>query len=160
MKDFDPRATQNLVGFIGRKPASWLRAGATLALDFVGANFLRDTVQAAIYSKYGFFPIVSSIRGLFDIIAGKTGLSKKSQKLYEDWVKSGGMQSTMMSVDRAIFDKPAFDILNKGQIRNKAENPIEILRVISETFENATRVSEFRRAYNASIKKECLTKKH
>lgn len=153
MKDFDPRATQNLVGFIGRKPASWLRAGATLALDFVGANFLRDTVQAAIYSKYGFFPIVSSIRGLFDIIAGKTGLSKKSQKLYEDWVKSGGMQSTMMSVDRAIFDKPAFDILNKGQIRNKAENPIEILRVISETFENATRVSEFRRAYNASIKK-------
>ena len=63
------------------------------------------------------------------------------------------MQSTMMSVDRAIFDKPAFDILNKGQIRNKAENPIEILRVISETFENATRISEYRRAYNASIKR-------
>lgn len=153
MKDFDPRATQNLFGFIGRKPASWLRAGATLALDFVGANFLRDTVQASIYSKYGFFPVVSSIRGLFDIIAGRTGLSKKAQKLYEDWIKSGGMQSTMMSVDRAIFDKPAFDILNKGQIRNKAENPIEILRVISETFENATRISEYRRAYNASIKK-------
>jgi len=153
MKDFDPRAIQNLFGFIGKKPASWLRAGATLALDFVGANFLRDTVQASIYSKYGFFPVVSSIRGLFDIIAGRTGLSKKAQKLYEDWVKSGGMQSTMISVDRAIFDKPAFDILNKGQIRNKAENPIEILRVISETFENATRISEFRRAYNVSIKK-------
>ncbi|QOI68901.1 hypothetical protein Lederberg_8 [Pelagibacter phage Lederberg EXVC029P] len=153
LKDFDPRATTNLLTGLAAKPASWLRAGATLAFDFVGANFLRDTVQATIYSKYGFFPVVSSMRGLFDIIAGKTGLSKKSQKLYEDWVKSGGLQSTLQSVDRAIFDKPAFDILNKGQIRNKAENPIEILRIISETFENATRISEFRRAYNASIKK-------
>tara|TARA_R110000822_G_scaffold310416_2_gene443098 strand:+ start:36 stop:3782 length:3747 start_codon:yes stop_codon:yes gene_type:complete len=153
LKDFDPRSARNLLTFFAQKPASWLRAGATLALDFVGANFLRDTVQASVYSKYGFTPVVSSIRGLFDIIAGKTGLSKKSQKLYEDWVKSGGMQSTMMSVDRAVFDKPAFDILNKGQIRNKASNPIEILRVISETFENATRISEYRRAYNVSIKR-------
>ena len=73
--------------------------------------------------------------------------------MYEDWVKSGGMQSTMLSLDRAVFDKAAFDIVNNGPIRNKASNPIEILRVISETFENATRISEFRRAYNASIKR-------
>ena len=158
MKEFDPRSARNLTTFLASKPASWLRAGATLAFDFVGANFIRDTVQAAVYSKYGFFPVVSSIRGLFDIIAGRTGWIKNSEKLYNDWVKSGGMQSTMLSVDRAIFDKPAFDILNKGQIRNKAENPIEILRVISETFENATRISEFRRVYNASIK-EGLTHK-
>ena len=153
MKDFNPRDAGNLFYAIARHPARWLRAGATLAFDFVGANFLRDTVQATIYSKYGFFPVVSSIRGLFDIIAGRTGLNKNSQKYYEYWIKSGGMQSTMISVDRAIFDKPAFDILNKGPIRNKAENPIEILRVISETFENATRLSEFRRVYDASIKR-------
>ncbi|QPZ53726.1 hypothetical protein HTVC204P_gp40 [Pelagibacter phage HTVC204P] len=153
LKDFDPRTSKNLMYGIARQPASWLRAGATLALDFVGANFLRDTVQASIYSKYGFFPVVSSMRGLFDIIAGKTGLSKKSQKLWEDWVKSGGMQSTMLSLDRAVFDKAAFDIVNNGPIRNKVSNPIEILRVISETFENATRISEYRRAYNASIKR-------
>jgi hypothetical protein len=153
MKDFNPRDASNLFIGIARHPARWLRAGATLAFDFVGANFLRDTVQAAIYSKYGFFPVVSSIRGLFDIVAGRTGLNKNSQKYYEYWLKSGGMQSTMLSVDRAVFDKPAFDILNKGPIRNKAENPIEILRVISETFENATRLSEFRRAYDASIKR-------
>ena len=153
MKDFNPREAGSLFVGIARHPARWLRAGATLAFDFVGANFLRDTVQAAIYSKYGFFPVVSSMRGLFDIIAGKTGINKNSQKYYEYWIKSGGMQSTMLSVDRAVFDKPAFDILNKGPIRNKAENPIEILRVISETFENATRLSEFRRAYDASIKR-------
>jgi len=153
MKDFNPRDASNLFIGIARHPARWLRAGATLAFDFVGANFLRDTVQAAIYSKYGFFPVVSSIRGLFDIVAGRTGLNKNSQKYYEYWLKSGGMQSTMLSVDRAVFDKPAFDILNKGPIRNKAENPIEILRVISETFENATRLSEFRRTYDASIKR-------
>ena len=153
MKDFNPRDAGNLFYAIARHPARWLRAGATLAFDFVGANFLRDTVQATIYSKYGFFPVVSSMRGLFDIIAGKTGINKNSQKYYEYWIKSGGMQSTMLSVDRAIFDKPAFDILNKGPIRNKAENPIEILRVISETFENATRLSEFRRVYDASIKR-------
>ena len=153
MKDFNPRDAGNLFYGIARHPARWLRAGATLAFDFVGANFLRDTVQATIYSKYGFFPVVSSMRGLFDIIAGKTGINKNSQKYYEYWIKSGGMQSTMLSVDRAVFDKPAFDILNKGPIRNKAENPIEILRVISETFENATRLSEFRRTYDASIKR-------
>ena len=153
MKDFNPRDAGNLFIGIARHPARWLRAGATLAFDFVGANFLRDTVQAALYSKYGFFPVVSSMRGLFDIIAGRTGINKNSQKYYEYWLKSGGMQSTMLSVDRAVFDKPAFDILNKGPIRNKAENPIEILRVISETFENATRLSEFRRAYDTSIKR-------
>ena len=153
MKDFNPRDAGNLFYAIARHPARWLRAGATLAFDFVGANFLRDTVQATIYSKYGFFPVVSSMRGLFDIIAGRTGLNKNSQKYYEYWIKSGGMQSTMISVDRAVFDKPAFDILNKGPIRNKVGNPIEILRVISETFENATRLSEFRRVYDASIKR-------
>ena len=35
-------------------PARWLRAGATASPDFVFANIIRDTVSAAVFSKYGF----------------------------------------------------------------------------------------------------------
>ena len=150
MKDFNPREASTAVKYFA-VPARLLRAGATLALDFVGANFLRDTVQASVYSKYGFVPILSSMQGLMTIFGAKIGL-KKSVEIYNNWIKSGGMQSTLLSLDRAVFDKPAFDILNKGPIRNKVQNPLEILRVISETFENSTRISEFRRAYAAERK--------
>ena len=151
LSNFDPRQ----MGMINRylsKPASWLRAGATLSPDFVVANILRDTVSASVFSKSGFVPIWSSLQGLGTLIGGKTGLSKTSQQIYQKWIRSGGMQSTLVSLDRNVFDKPAFEILNQGPIRNKIKSPFEYLRVMSELSENMTRIQEFKLAYNKSRK--------
>lgn len=151
MKDFDPRQMGIFNKYLS-KPASWLRAGATLSPDFVVANIARDTVSATIFSKSGFVPIWSSLEGLGTLILGKTGVSKKSQAIYQKWIRSGGMQSTLVSLDRKVYDKPAFDILNQGPIRNKLKNPVEILRVVSELSENMTRIAEFKNSYNKAKK--------
>ena len=39
--------------------------------------------------------------------------------MYKKYVKSGGMQSTLLAVDRPnIFDGKVYDILSKGPVRN------------------------------------------
>ena len=68
------------------------------------------------------------------------------------------MQSTLISLDRNIFDKPYFEILNRGPVRNLLKTPLEYLRIVSEFDENMTRISEFGRAYKKS-KKAGLTEK-
>jgi hypothetical protein len=159
LKDFDPRAMGDYIKmFRLNAPAKWLRAGATASPDFVFANIIRDTVSAAVFSKYGFVPLWSSLEGAITLVMGKSGLSKKSQQIYQKWVRSGGMQSTLVSLDRNIFDKPAFEILNKGPVRNLLKTPLEYLRIVSEFSENMTRISEFARAYKKS-KKAGLTEK-
>jgi hypothetical protein len=157
MKDFDPRTMGDLTKVFGA-PARWLRAGAVASPDFILQNVLKDTVTASIFSKSGFIPIWSSLDGVITLALGKSGLGKKSQEIYQKWVRSGGMQSTLMSLDRNIKDKAAFKILNEGPIRNKMVTPLEMLRVASEISENMTRLSEFKRTYKKS-KKLGLTEK-
>ncbi len=155
LKDFDPRALADTIKmFRLNAPARWLRAGATASPDFVFANIARDTVTAAVFSKYGFIPLWSSLEGAITLVMGKSGLSKKSQQIYQKWIRSGGMQSTLVSLDRNIFDKPAFEILNKGPIRNLLKTPLEYLRILSEFSENMTRISEFERAYKKGKKQD------
>ena len=159
LKDFDPRAMGDYVKmFRLNAPARWLRAGATSSPDFVFANIIRDTVSATVFSKSGFIPLWSSLEGAITLVMGKSGLSKKSQTIYQKWIRSGGMQSTLVSLDRNIFDKPAFEILNKGPVRNLLKTPLEYLRIASEFSENMTRISEFKRTYKKG-KKAGLTEK-
>ena len=145
MKDFDPRQVEILTRAmrVAGGPARLLRVGATTSPDFVFANILRDTVSATIFSKSGFIPIWSSLEGAMIIALGKSGISKRAKQIMEDWQKSGGMQSTLMSLDRMIYDKAAFKILNEAPIRNKVFNIMELLRTASEVGENMTRVAEF-----------------
>tara|TARA_R100000231_G_scaffold92745_1_gene69720 strand:+ start:2215 stop:5913 length:3699 start_codon:yes stop_codon:yes gene_type:complete len=151
MKDFNPREIGVIVKAIGT-PARLLRAGATTSPDFVFSNIARDTVLAPVFSKSGFVPIWSSFEGALTMFLGKTGMSKKAKKMMQDWEKSGGMQSTLVSLDRMVRDKGAFEMLNGQQIRNKIFNPIEILRTLSEIGENITRLGEFQKAYKKAGK--------
>ena len=85
-------------------PARTLRAGAYI-LDFVFSNIARDTVLAPIFSKSGFVLGWSTLKGV-SYAAAKTGLNRNAEKLFRAWEKSGGMQSTLISLGRNIFDKP------------------------------------------------------
>jgi hypothetical protein len=122
-------------------PSRLLRAGATLTPEFLSRNLTRDTFDAYIYSRYGFVPVVDTMRGLFHAL--------KRDDLYHDWVKSGGEHSMFVSLDRENIQKTLQD-LTKGSVldsvRNTIRHPIEAMRMLSEFSEQANRLGEYTKA--------------
>jgi hypothetical protein len=118
-------------------PTKTVRAGATLAMEFMYRNFFRDTFEAAVFSKNHFIPIWSSLQGMFEMV-GNT-------KLYQSWVKSGAMFSGLHAHEQYIH-KGVYGYLTSGKVRNllKPQNWLEGLRVMSSFMENASRVGNFR----------------
>jgi len=117
-------------------PSRLLRAGATLAPDFMLRNFNRDTVTSAITSSRDFIPFVHSTMGFWHMI--------KQDKVYQEWVKSGGLQSTVISMDRNYFQKDIAKFLYGGKVRNQISNPLEMLRIMSELFESTSRIGNMK----------------
>lgn len=72
-------------------PASILRQGATgRNPEFMLPNMIRDQFDAAVNAKYGYVPVVDYLRGLSHLIREDLG---GGDKLYREWVNSGGSQS-------------------------------------------------------------------
>lgn len=117
-------------------PSRLLRAGSTLAPDFMLRNFNRDTVTSAIMSDKGFIPFVHSYQGFWHML--------KSDKLYQEWTKSGAMQSMMVSMDRNYLQKNVKDYLIGGKVRNQISNPLEMLRIFAELFESTSRIGNYK----------------
>jgi hypothetical protein len=132
------------------KPAHWLRAGAVLSPEFIARNPVRDQFSAAVYSNYGFIPAYNLVRGVSSLI--------KKDQYYRDWIKSGGLNSALVSLDRKYFQKnleqvtgpraknifkTPLEVLHSG-VRNIVKNPIEALRILSELSEQGTRLGEFK----------------
>ena len=139
--------SQKLVGSIISLPARTLRAGATLAPEFFLRNAIRDTNSATIFSRNGFVLGLDTARGMMIQIKGK------ESKMYQDWIKSGGPQSSYVAFDRNYFSKNIAKELTSRPVYNLVSKPLEMLRIATEFFENATRLGEFQKAYNNSIKK-------
>lgn len=130
-------------------PAKMLRAGTTLSPDFIARNFVRDQFSAFVNSKSGFIPIYDTLRGAASIF--------KQDESFQNWMKSGGANATLVALDRKYIQSeiykltgeyPEADFLQKTW--NVVGKPIEMLRVTSELIENATRLGEFKRAFEAS----------
>lgn len=132
-------------------PTRMLRAGATLTLEFVGRNPFRDQITAGVNSRYGFIPFWDGFRGMLSAI-GK-------DQWYWDWVKSGGRYADFVAVDRADLQKKLQDIARDptaGQTIRRLMNPLNVLNNLqrfSEIMEQATRISEFRRAVESGASK-------
>jgi len=139
--------SQKLIGSIISLPARTLRAGATLAPEFFLRNAIRDTNSATIFSRNGFVLGLDTARGMMIQIKGK------ESKMYQDWIKSGGPQSSYVAFDRNYFSKNIAKELTSRPVYNLVSKPLEMLRIATEFFENATRLGEFQKAYNNSIKK-------
>lgn len=119
-------------------PAGLLRAGATLSLEFIMRNPVRDMISAALYSKHGFIPVWDTMRGL--------SLYLKKGKEYWDYMNSGAAQSTMVSLDRNYLHGEIRNLLKKKSVLSMCANPIEALRAFSEATEMATRLAESKNA--------------
>jgi len=150
-KTLDQQGSNMLMNYLGA-PARTLRAGAILIPDFAVPNFFRDTIQASFLNKVGFIPIQDSIIGAFNIIT--KGNNKKAMEMYKKYVKSGGMQSTLLAVDRPnIFDGKVYDILAKGPVRNADRGMLAPLKALTRLSEEMTRFRIFEKTYKKAIEK-------
>lgn len=149
---YSNETSQKLVSSIISLPARTLRAGATLAPEFFLRNAIRDTTGGTIFSRNGFVLGLDTARGMITQIYAKAGKEKQS-KIYEDWIKSGGPQSSYVAFDRNYFSNNIAKELTSRPVYNLVSKPLEMLRIATEFFENATRLGEYQKAYNNSIKK-------
>ena len=150
-KTLDQQGSNMLMNYLGA-PARTLRAGAILIPDFAVPNFFRDTMQASFLNKVGFVPIQDSIIGAFNIIT--KGNNKKTMEMYKKYVKSGGMQSTLLAVDKPnIFDGKVYDILAKGPIRNADRGILAPFKALTRLSEEMTRFRIFEKTYKKAIEK-------
>lgn len=108
-------------------------------------------MNATFLSKIGWIPIVDSIKGIFHVVYKDP---KKATEAYKRFLKNGGAQSTLRSIDRTMFDADAHAILNKGVMRNEYSTPIlGQFRYFTEISEEATRVAMSEKVYKAAKKK-------
>lgn len=126
----------NMVAKILSYPANWLRAGATLSPEFILRNPVLDMIDASIYSKHGFIPVLDTFKGL--------SLFLKKGELYWEYMKSGAAHAAMVSLDRDYLGGQLRDIMSReSKVTKLIKNPIEVLRAMSEATEMATRLAEF-----------------
>jgi len=148
LRDMNRAEAGLLMKFIGT-PSRLLRAGSTLAPDFMVRNLARDALSAGIMSDKGFIPFYHNAMGFWHMV-GKTDL-------YKDWTKSGAMQSMLVSFDRNYFKQDMKRYLTAGNVRNVVTSPIESLRILSEFFESSGRVGQYALTINKLKKQKKLT---
>lgn len=133
----------NMLIRILQKPASLLRAGATLTPEFSLRNPIRDIVQAFIVSKSGFNPITDFGAGLIQSIT--------KGDLYKQWVKDMGDFGNVISMDRNLHKEALKRVLKEKPSKKfvnvlTGRSLLDLLRVITDTTESATKVGEYRAA--------------
>ena len=140
--NLDKESSNTLIKILA-KPASVLRAGATLTPEFAMRNPMRDVWNAFVNSKSGFNPITDFPKGLASVI--------KKDKYYTGYLKSAGGFGNILSMDRQSYRRAVENVL-KQPISKKFINVltpkgfINVLRSVSDVTETATKVGEFRKA--------------
>ena len=134
---FTNAESSNWIVDIMKKPAGWLRAGATqLSPEFILRNPVRDMIGATIYSEHGFIPLVDTVKGIMHYL--------KKDDVYWDYKRSGAGNSAMVSLDRDYLQNSIRDILKKPSVLSKiATSPLDVIRSLNEATEMATRLAEF-----------------
>lgn len=133
-------------------PAKLLRAGTTLSPEFMSRNFTRDQMSAFILTVGGFKPVWDTLRGMGSLLT--------KDEHYQNWLKSGGANSAFVSIDRKYLQENVFKLSHETGLIDRAINvvrsPLELLRTISETIENSTRLGEFKQVSEGATSKADL----
>lgn len=143
--------SSNMIVNILSKPASLLRAGATLTPEFSLRNPIRDVLQAFVVSKSGFNPITDFGAGLIQAIS--------KGKLYREWVDNLGAYGNVMSMDRKVHQQALEKVLGEAPSKKfvniiNGKSLIRLLRAISDTTESATKIGEYRAALRKGVSKQ------
>ena len=117
---------------IFKAPASSLRAGVVLNPEYVIRNAVKDAVGAFVTE--GSNPLKTAL-GLKSVVTKDLG--------FQNWLKGGGANATIQSIDRDYVQAELYKLDAQTQIMqrswNVATRPIDLLRIMSELSENMTR---------------------
>lgn len=127
-------------------PAQTAKTGITLAFDFMGINFLRDTFSAFIQSQHGFRLGADSFKGLYESMKG-LWLGAPS-KAYSRFALGGGGFSTLRGGggSKGALLRRILPQSMPRKVAGELIHPIDLLKKIAQPFEEAARVGEFLRA--------------
>lgn len=142
LMNLDKESSNTLMNMLA-KPASLLRAGATLTPEFALRNPIRDINAAYVSSESGFNPITDFGAGLIQTI--------KKGPLYREWIDNLGAYGNTLSMDRKVHQQALQTVLKEGNTKKfvnviNGKALIHLLRMISDTTESATKVGEYRAA--------------
>ncbi len=147
MKGLNEETANKVIRLLGA-PARLLRAGATLSPDFIARNPIRDFFEAALNTTKSAFSPIDTAKGFYSAVV--------KDKNFEKWLAGGGGNSELVAMDRRYLQEDLADLTAKTGLMthswNVVRHPIDTLRVVSETMERATRIGEFRAAYEREIK--------
>jgi hypothetical protein len=137
------KESSNMIINMLAKPASLLRAGATLTPEFSFRNPMRDILQAFVTSKSGFNPIIDFPAGLISTIT--------KGKDYQGFIDNLGAYGNVMSMDRNVHREALKKVLGEKPSEKfvnivSGKGLIGLLRAITDATESATKVGEYRAA--------------
>jgi len=147
--DLDGESASFLVKML-QKPASVLRAGATLTPEFSFRNPMRDVVQAYVVSKSGFNPVIDFPRALFDVVLKKD--------VYKQWLRDSGGYGNIVSMDRNVHREVLNKIIKEPAGQKfvnviSGKSLIGVLRAIADASESATKLGEYKAAIRSGASK-------
>lgn len=142
IKGMDNLDTANFLKMLGA-PSRMLRAGVVLDPTYMARNFTRDQFSATMQSGNNYYPVWDFAKGLTERVKGG--------ETYQNWLKAGGAQSALMSLDRTsaavkLASKYGQDPTLGGKVKNVVSKPLDVLRVMSQVIDEATRLGEFKNA--------------
>ena len=121
--------------------AAGLRGGATLLADFALKNIIRDGVMSYVTTKNSqWIP-----RFGYDIVKQMFTTTKHTE-MYKEFLKAGGANSTLVSIDRPTIRKEVMKDISRSKFHNTVAKltPLKAMRMFSEHMELATRMAEFK----------------
>jgi len=128
-------------------PKKIKQSSITLSADFLGANFIRDTITSSIMSQSGYTPLVSALRGI------RTRFEKDA--LYKEWMANGGDLAGYYINEGLFKNKLKSFYTKKGIDFNKVANtPRELYNMLEELAsyaEVASRLGEYRKAREQGV---------
>lgn len=148
---------------IARLPAKVVRTTATLGIEFMMRNPVRDVASAMVSSESGFLP-QDFVYGLLSQMPGTGGPQwlRRARGMADEWASSGGAMSTMAQMDTAAARATLADATQgrgaieaiRGGLRHWREEirgdwlggTLYPLQVASGVAEKATRVGVYANA--------------
>lgn len=132
-----------------QKPASVLRAGATLTPEFSLRNPMRDFVHAYAVSNSGLKPHVDIPAAIIDIL-------RPNSKLLPQFLADNAGFGNIVSMDRQVHREALKKVLREPPSKKfvnlvTGRSLINLLRTIADISETTTKLAEYRAALRSGV---------